>query len=268
MSLVNCDCLDGFKTIPDGSVDMLLSDWPYGTTGNAWDKPLPLDVIWPEIKRVVKPNGAILLFAQCPFDKVLGASNLKMLRYEWVWVKSNATGFFNANKMPLKKTENILVFYLKLPIYNIQFKSRLEEYKTKIRERHKNYDKRKEKCEIKFKYLNKIVKEINLDCSSDKDDKIYPSNILYFNTVSSGNREEFINNENHPTQKPVSLCAHLIKIYTNPGDLVLDNCAGSGTTLIAAIRTGRRFIGFEKDPKFFEMAKYRVERELNKPRLF
>ena len=120
--LFHGDCLEIMKNIEDESIDMILCDLPYGTTQNKWDSIIPLDTLWIQYKRIIKPNGAICLFAQCPFDKVLGASNLPMLKYEWVWEKEAGTGFLNAKKMPLKNTENILVFYKKLPIYNPQMR--------------------------------------------------------------------------------------------------------------------------------------------------
>jgi site-specific DNA-methyltransferase (adenine-specific) len=241
MELSNVDCLDGFRTLADGSVDMLLSDWPYGTTANKWDVRLPLDQVWPEIRRVVKPSGAILIFAQCPYDKILGCSNLGMLRYEWVWIKSQGTNFYDANIKPLKATENILCFYGKKPIYNPQLL--IGDKYIKYSNSHYN------------KHINYFFKER----VSTSNGSRYPVNYLMFKLVS--------NNELlHPTQKPVDLCAYLIKTYTNPGDLVLDNCAGSGTTAVAAIRTGRDFVAFEKDKEIFETAKARIEKELEASR--
>jgi site-specific DNA-methyltransferase (adenine-specific) len=234
--LYNLDCLDGFKKLADRSIDMLLSDWPYGRTGLAWDKKLPLDQVWPEIKRIVKPNGAILLFGQCPYDKVLGVSNLPMLRYEYVWQKSKCTNFLWANHMPLKRTENILVFYNKMPIYNPQFREG-KPYN------HKGCNKHRISGKMTLGKVNPGFR--------------YPTNLLSYNTESPSESRGL-----HPTQKPVALCEFLIKTYTQPGEIVLDNCAGSGTTAIAAIRSGRKFIAFEKDPDMFKIAEDRIKQEL------
>ncbi|MDR1308834.1 MAG: site-specific DNA-methyltransferase [Deltaproteobacteria bacterium] len=222
---------------------MLLSDWPYGTTANKWDVLLPLDKVWPEIRRTVKPDGAILLFAQCPYDKILGCSNLDMLRYEWVWIKSQGTNFLDAKRKPLKATENILCFYQKLPIY----RPILLSGNKYIRNRH-----------INIAYHNNIGKNYK-QTDIDNNGYRYPVNYLFFKSVCHFDML-------HPTQKPVDLCAYLIKTYTNPGDLVLDNCAGSGTTAVAAIRTGRDFVAFEKDKDIFETAKARIEKELEASR--
>jgi site-specific DNA-methyltransferase (adenine-specific) len=237
--ILNMDCLDGFKMLADSSIDMLFSDWPYGTTENAWDTPLPLDLVWPEIKRVVKPSGAILLFAQCPFDKALGASNLKMLKYEWVWDKGHGTNFLNAKIMPLKQTENILVFYRKLPTYNPIWRYG-EPYVAKRPDG--------TQCDNYKAYRGKITVSL--------DGRRYPINLLRFTFQS----RDIV----HPTQKPVDLCAYLVKTYTNPGDIVLDNCAGSGTIPVACVETERKFIGFEKDRGYWEKAVGRVEKAQKK----
>ena len=210
------DGIEGLRSLPKHSVDMLLTDPPYGTTRNYWDVPLPLPELWEAVKWAVKPNGAVLFFAQCPFDKVLGASNLAMLRYEWIWYKERGTGFLNANRAPLKKSENILVFYQKSPVYNPQF-TYGKPY-TRVHSRSgtsSNYGK------------------FERQGSESNDGRRYPGNVLFVPTVSGGI---------HPTQKPVELCEYLIRTYTRPGELVADICAGSGTTAIAAINTERRFV--------------------------
>lgn len=210
------DGIEGLRSLPKHSVDMLLTDPPYGTTRNYWDVPLPLPELWEAVKWAVKPNGAVLFFAQCPFDKVLGASNLAMLRYEWIWYKERGTGFLNANRAPLKKSENILVFYQKSPVYNPQF-TYGKPY-TRVHSRSgtsSNYGK------------------FERQGSESNDGRRYPGNVLFVPTVSGGI---------HPTQKPVELCEYLIRTYTHPGELVADICAGSGTTAIAAINTERRFV--------------------------
>lgn len=229
------DGIEGLHSLPRHSVDMLLTDPPYGTTRNHWDTPLPLPELWEAVRWAVKPNGAALFFAQCPYDKVLGASNLATLRYEWIWRKAQGTGFLNANRAPLKATENILVFYQKLPIYNPQYAYGGAYYKTSAHTRcSKNYG--------EYKELG----------SKSTDGKRYPVNVLDFKSVAR---------PIHPTQKPVELCEYLIKTYTNGGgQVVADICAGSGTTAVAALNTGRHFVCFENDPEIYNVAKERIKR--------
>ena len=226
------DGIEGLRSLPKHSVDMLLTDPPYGTTRNYWDVPLPLPELWEAVKWAVKPNGAVLFFAQCPFDKVLGASNLAMLRYEWIWYKERGTGFLNANRAPLKKSENILVFYQKSPVYNPQF----------------TYGKPYARVHSRSGTSSNYGK-FERQGSESNDGRRYPGNVLFVPTVSGGI---------HPTQKPVELCEYLIRTYTRPGELVADICAGSGTTAIAAINTERRFVCFETAPAFYAAASERI----------
>lgn len=229
--IYNMDCLEGMKGIPDKSVDMILCDLPYGTTACKWDEIIPFEPLWEQYNRVIKDNGAIVLTAQTPFDKILGVSNLKMLRYEWIWDKRLPTGHLNAKKMPMKKTENILVFYKKLPTYNPQGLI----YNPRIKKRNaeskgsSNYGKHNDE---------------NLSLYSG-----YPTNLLQF-TRESGL---------HPTQKPVALFEYLIETYTNEGETVLDNCMGSGTTAIACLNTNRNYIGFELDEGYYKEAIKRID---------
>ena len=223
------DCLEVMREIKDKSIDMILCDLPYGTTRNKWDSIIELDLLWEQYERIIKDNGAIVLFSQTPFDKILGASNLKLLKYEWIWEKSSPTGFLNAKKMPLKKTENIIVFYKKLPTYNPQGLI----YKPRIKKRGSigsNYG--KAKTENFSEFTN------------------YPNNILKF---------KYDKEKLHPTQKPIKLLEYLIKTYTNENDLVLDNCIGSGSTAISAINTNRNFIGIEKELEYVNIARKRIE---------
>lgn len=223
------DCLEVMKDIPDGSIDMILCDLPYGTTRNKWDSIIPLDELWTQYERIIKERGAIVLTAQTPFDKVLGASNLGLLRYEWIWHKSVATGHLNAKKMPLKEHENVLVFYKRLPTYNPQG---IMPY-GKVTTRgvgSSNYG----------DYLSGTLQEFTN----------YPRSIQMFN--SEGGKF-------HPTQKPVTLFEYLIRTYTNEGETVLDNCIGSGTTAVAAINTGRNYIGIEQDAEYCVIARQRVQ---------
>lgn len=229
--LLQGDCLELMQNIPDKSIDMILCDLPYGTTENKWDNVIDLELLWGAYRRIIKDNGAIVLFAQTPFDKVLGSSNLKMLRYEWIWEKHAPTGFLNAKKMPLKVHENILVFYKKLPIYNPQFTDG-KPYTAKQGTPSSNYGKQKDN-----------VVSIN-------DGYRYPRDILKF----KHDKERL-----HPTQKPVELLEYLIKTYTNENMLVLDNCMGSGSTGIACLNTNRRFIGIELDKAYFQIAEDRIK---------
>ena len=194
--------------------------------------PLPLPELWEAVKWAVKPDGAVLFFAQCPYDKVLGASNLSMLRYEWVWYKSRCTGFLNARRAPLKRTENILVFYQKLPYYDPQFEQG-KPYKkiSRTGDNSPNYG----------KFLR--------SSSGSEDGLRFPGNLLAFSSVQR---------TVHPTQKPVELCEYLIRTYTRPGEVVADICAGSGTTAVAAVNTGRRFVCFETAPAFYAPATERI----------
>ena len=205
--------------------------YPYGTTRNKWDIIIDLDLLWEQYERIIKDNGAIVLFAQTPFDKILGASNLKLLRYEWIWEKAKPTGFLNAKKMPMKKHENILVFYKKLPTYNPQ--GLIKDGKTIVSRTNKgNYG----------------------ECSKTTIRAFtgYPNSILKFSGVTS--KEQL-----HTTQKPVDLLEYLIKTYTNDGEIVLDNCMGSGSTCVACINTNRQFIGIELDKNYFEIAEKRIK---------
>jgi site-specific DNA-methyltransferase (adenine-specific) len=220
------------KLIDDNSIDMILCDLPYGTTQNKWDSIIPLDRLCENYKRVIKDNGVIILTAQTPFDKVLGYSNLKMLKYEWIWQKEAGTGFLNAKKMPLKDHENILIFYKKPPIYNPQM-SEGKPYNIKKGGGTSNY--------------NKDSKE---NIVTNNDGNRYPKTVIKF----PRDKDKF-----HPTQKPVALFEYLIKTYTNEGDLVLDNCIGSGTTAIAALNTKRKFIGFELDTTYCSLANQRIQ---------
>ena len=233
--LYNGDCLEVMDTlIKEGiKVDMILADPPYGTTRNKWDSIIPLNKMWKMLDKLVKSNGAIVLFAQTPFDKVLGASNLKMLRYEWIWDKKLGTGHLNAKKMPMKQHENILVFYKKLPTYNPQMREGQPYHKTPSSTTSSNYG-----------------KQIAMGGTSNGER--YPISILEF---SNANR----NNRLHPTQKPVDLLEYLIKTYTNKGELVLDFVMGSGSTGVAALNINRRFIGIELDRNYFNIAKQRIE---------
>lgn len=217
------------KEIPDGSIDMILCDPPFGTTQNKWDSVIPLDELWKGYHRIIKQNGAIVLFSQMPFTATLINSNLKEFRYEWIWQKEAGTGFLNCNRMPLKIHENICVFYKKLPTYNPQMRTGFSAYSIKQGSHSSNYG----------DYTQPIT---------ISDGKRYPIDIIMFN------RDHGL----HPTQKPVALCEYFINTYTNPGETVLDTCMGSGTTGIACKNTGRYFIGYELDKDYFQIAEKRI----------
>ena len=235
IELIKGDCLEKMKDIPNKSIDMILCDLPYGTTRNKWDSVLSLDELWEQYNRIIKDNGAIVLFAQTPFDKVLGCSNLKMLRYEWIWEKTSATGHLNAKKMPMKAHENILVFYKKLPTYNPQ--------KTTGHTPVHSYTKHQDDGSNYGKTL--------IGISGGGSTERYPRSVQVFKTDK---QKEAL----HPTQKPVDLLEYLIKTYTNENETVLDNCMGSGSTGIACVNTNRNFIGIELDDNYFNIAKNRI----------
>jgi site-specific DNA-methyltransferase (adenine-specific) len=235
------DCLERMKEIPDNSIDMILCDLPYGTTACKWDTIIPFEPLWEQYNRIIKDNGAIVLFGSQPFTTVLNNSNLKFFRYEWIWTKNNSTGFQLANKMPLKKHENISVFYKKLPTYNPQG---LKPY-GKINKRGKvgNGGHLANECN---EYIQQFTN--------------YPTQILEF---------PYDKEKLHPTQKPVSLLEYLIKTYTNENNLVLDNTMGSGSTGVACVNTNRKFIGIEMDEKYYDISCKRITDAINeKKQLF
>lgn len=237
MKLLHGDCLDQLKELPDQSVDLILTDPPYGSTMCKWDVIIPFDALWPELKRVIKPNGAIVLFGSEPFSSLLRCSNLKMFRYDWIWEKPGATGFLNAKIQPLRAHETISVFYARKPTYYPQ--------KTKGHAR-----KQSERTDINSACYGKAIKRVAYD-----SDERYPRSIQVF---SSDKQVESL----HPTQKPVALLEYLIKTYTLPGETVLDFTMGSGSTGVACINTARQFIGIEKDDHYFEVAKSRLNRTM------
>jgi len=233
------DCLELMpKHVEDKSIDMIFCDLPYGTTKCKWDSVIDLPKLWSEYERVIKDNGVILLFAQTPFDKVLGASNLKLLKYEWIWEKTQATGHLNAKKMPMKAHENILVFYKKLPTYNPQ--------KTNGHKPINSYTKY-----IKTQNNTELYGEMKREISGGGETDRYPRSVI---TFASDKQKSCL----HPTQKPLSLIEYMIRTYTNEGDLILDNTCGSGTTGLGAKNLGRNFIMIEQDPEHYETACKRV----------
>jgi len=221
------------RDIPDGSVDMILCDLPYGTTECKWDAVIPFAPLWEQYKRIAKNNAAIVLFAAQPFTTDLINSNRKMFRYDIIWRKNAPTGFLNANRMPLRAHESILVFYRRLPTYRPQ-KSKGKPYRTNSRTNTQIYG---------------AAQRIPTVNQGDR----HPTSVVDFATCNTTKDKPV-----HPTQKPVPLLEYLIRTYTNEGETVLDNCMGSGSTGVACLHTGRNFIGMEKDSDYFTIAERRI----------
>ena len=233
------DCLELMNNIPDKSVDCIITDLPYQQTQrNKWDIMIPFEPLWKQYKRIIKDNGAIILFANGMFTAELMMSNKGMWRYNLIWEKTQPTGFLNAKKMPLRNHEDICVFYKKLPTYNPQMTT---EHKRKV-----------SKAEHKINCKNTTDYGDHGLTTYDSTER-YPKSVWRF-------AKDVQKSALHPTQKPVALIEELIKTYTNPGDVILDSCMGSGTTGVAAKNLGRRFIGIEKEQKYFEIAKERINR--------
>lgn len=230
------DCLELMKTIDDKSVDMILCDLPYGcTVARNWDNVIPFKPLWEQYNRIIKDNGAVVLFGIEPFSSELRVSNLKNYRYDWIWKKNQATGFLNANRMPMRSHEIISVFYKKLPQYNKQLRCGFKPYSIVS----------------KPKRIT-VYRQFKSATSTSVDGERYPISILEFPCVNQKDRM-------HPTQKPVELLEYLIRTYTNEYDIVLDNCMGSGSTGVACKNLNRGFIGIEKDDNYFNIAKNRIE---------
>lgn len=228
------DCLEMMNAIADKSIDLILCDLPYGTTACKWDSIIPFDLLWKQYHRISKENTPIVLFAAQPFTTKLIQSNFKNYRYNWYWKKKNVTGFSYARFQPMRCVEDICVFYKKMPTYNPQGLVKVEN--PRLRKGNKMnggvYD---------SEYLSNAYKTLFTN---------YPKHLIEF----PKDKQNF-----HPTQKPIALLEYLIKTYTNEGETVLDNCMGSGSTGVACLNTKRKFIGIEKDNKYFETAKQRID---------
>jgi site-specific DNA-methyltransferase (adenine-specific) len=232
------DCRDLMMRIPDKSIDCIICDLPFGVTRNKWDSVIPFDILWQNYNRIAKDNAAIILFAQDKFTAKLMLSNEKYHRYNLIWKKGERTsGFLNSKRMPLRNHEDVCIFYKKLPVYNPQF--------TEGKPLHGKGHAYKNKDSTNNNYGEFKQLEDNRRGSTQK----YPKSILNF---------ERPHPPIHPTQKPVELCEYLVRTYTNEGDLVLDNTMGVGTTCLAAKNTQRRFLGIEKEEKYFNIAKERL----------
>ena len=232
------DCLELMRQIPSGSIDMILCDLPYGTTACKWDTVIPFEPLWAEYKRIIKKNGAIVLFGSQPFTSALVMSNPDWFKYEWIWQKDGGSNFATTKYQPMKEHENVLVFCQGSTTYNQQKQDRVGSRK------------------------GKVTKTID----SGRKDSVYGSQegvgtLLVPELRCPSSVQRFVRERGlHPTQKPVALCEYLIKTYTNEGELVLDNCMGSGTTGVACINTNRNFIGIEQEEKYFTIAKDRLEK--------
>ena len=236
--IYNMDCMEGMKLIDDRSIDMILCDLPYGTTACKWDTVIPFEPLWEQYERIIKDNGAIVLFASQPFTTVLINSNIKRFRYSWVWEKEQGVNFLMAKRQPLKVHEDICVFSKKQPVYYPQ----MTEGKPYISGKGDSGE------------VTGRVKKVQTKNNGTR----YPKSVIRFK------RETGL----HPTQKPVELCEYLIKTYTNEGETVLDNCMGSGTTAIACINTNRNYIGFEIDPDYCEAAQERIRIHMQQQTMF
>jgi len=234
--IIHGDCLEKMADIPDGSIDMVLCDPPYGTTACKWDSIIPLEPMWRHLKRLIKPNGAIVMTSSQPFTTTLISSNMKMFKGEQIWLKTRPTNVLNAKKMMMKWHENIVIFYEKLPTFNPQMREGEPYYK-------KNYKQDRSKG--------------TLGKTGEKDGyEHFNSGTRYPKTVIEIKNPN--NKSLHPTQKPVALMEYLIKTYTNEGDTVLDFAMGSGTTGVACKNLNRSFVGIEQEQKYFDIAKKRI----------
>jgi DNA modification methylase len=241
IELYNADCFDVMPMIADKSIDCIIADLPYGTTACKWDSILPFDKLWYEYKRIIKDNGAIVLFGSEPFSSHLRLSNFSMYKYDWIWEKHHKTGYLNAKKRPMKIIENISVFYSKQCCYNPQG----------LVVANKTMKNSKSKMEINNTNKTSTVSGGINKKSYIQEYENYPTEILKFKSMNG--------NVQHPTQKPVALLEYLIKTYTNENELILDNTMGSGTTGVASQNTNRKFIGIEKETNYFDIAVKRIK---------
>jgi site-specific DNA-methyltransferase (adenine-specific) len=238
INLLHGDCLELMKSIPDGSIDVIITDPPYGTTACKWDSVIPFDLMWEQLNRIIKPNGAIVLFGSEPFSSALRMSNIKMYKYDWIWDKKIPSGMSYARFQPMRRSEQISVFCKSKTFYNPQMVLREKP--------------------IKSGGINKSLTAPNTMSKDFKKTYTHknPTNILEFDKIRKGSV--------HPTQKPVELMEYLIKTYTNEGETVLDFTMGSGSTGVACVNTNRNFIGIEQDSKYFEIATNRINPQEDK----
>jgi site-specific DNA-methyltransferase (adenine-specific) len=240
-NLYHGDCLEVMKTLPDGSVDMILCDLPYGTTQCKWDVVIPFEPMWMQYERIIKKTGAIVLFACQPFTCILGASKIELLKYSWVWEKTKPTNFINAKRQPLRGFEDILVFYRQQPTYNPQGILRVNRHRKNSGTSARTIQDKEVAVHDGGLFQESWTQQFTN----------YPRGLIL---EAENGRSDSV----HPTQKPVALLEYFIKTYTNEGDTVLDNCMGSGSTGVAAMNLKRKFIGIELDATYFEIAQKRV----------
>jgi len=237
IDLIKGECLEAMKSIPSGSIDAIITDPPYGTTACKWDSVIDFDLMWEQLNRVIKPNGAIVLFGSEPFSSALRMSNIKNYKYDWVWLKSRTTGHLDCKKKPMKCSENVSVFYKKQPTYNYKCK-KLDKPISSYRKNGKS---------------GSLLGKTNQMVGKFQTETGFPIQVISFAN------EHNVGKLKHPTQKPILLMEYLIKTYTNENETVLDFTMGSGSTGVAAVNTKRNFIGIELDDKYFDVAKKRIE---------
>ena len=247
-SIINADCLEAMKFIPDKSIDCIICDLPYGVTALKWDIVIPFDLLWEQYKRIIKPNGAIVLFGSQPFTSALVMSNPKWFKYEWIWDKTAAKGFLNSKNSPLKAHENILIFSGGTIGHEGKVVNRMKYHPQMSKG--KPY-KKLENAKTKFTWGNTFRPSVDKSFLNINDGARYPRSTLRFANPN--------NNSIHPTQKPVPLYEYLAKTYTLENEIIVDNTAGSGTLAIACLNTNRRYICIEKDPGYFEVMRDRIE---------
>ena len=248
IELIKGDCLEVMKSIPDGSIDAIITDPPYGTTACKWDSVIDFGLMWEQLNRIIKPNGAIVLFGSEPFSSALRMSNIKNYKYDWIWQKDKAGNFALANKHPMKYHEIVSVFYNKQCLYNKQMIERSEGGKKRNKTPH-NYNNKKVDSSINNELSRKSLGVVNYDINTKN-----PSTILKYNKQVGL----------HPTQKPIALMEYLIKTYTNEGETVLDFTMGSGSTMVACDNLNRNGIGIEMDEAYFKIAEQRIKQNANK----
>ena len=248
IELINGNCLELMKSIPDGSIDAIITDPPYGTTACKWDSVIPFDKMWEQLNRIIKPNGAIVLFGSEPFSSALRMSNIKNYKYDWIWHKNIPTNFWMAKKMPMRIFEKISVFYKTQPTFNPIKEKRTEKSLQRLKYKHT----------VNNKTENTVYGNIEREYKTNDKEYRMPTDVLKINMERKNTGEAGF----HPTQKPVLLMEYLIKTYTNENETVLDFTMGSGTTGVACKNTNRNFIGIEMDKKYFNIAIERINNKI------
>ena len=265
--IYNEDCLEGMKRIPDGSVDCVICDLPYGTTDCAWDSIIPLDKLWEQYDRILSPKGTAVMFCQQPFTTILASSKLEWLRHSQTWIKDKCSNFIAARYQPGKYTEDILVFSKGNFVHNANIRATYNAQMVNVdfarsveKEKHCFMNEGRSSSQIRNRPSNATKQFFGY--KKEDDYTQFPKNYFYCRTP------HFENERFHPTQKPVDLLRYLVLTYSNEGDTILDNCMGSGTTAVAAIREKRNFIGFELNKEYYEKACKRIQLEMAQPFLF